>query len=154
MSAKPMYIALRDLMTAYERIVRSNCTTPEQLEAKPWRCAEYVQAEDSIREWWLRRADSEPDFDSCLNCGRIVLAGKCCDAPRFPAPRPSGETAEPTRELDRENGTGCFRCGCPIVWPWAVPGHPDARFCGVGCHDAFTRAAAPAGPSGGEARKQ
>jgi hypothetical protein len=35
---------LMEMMQAYERRIRSDCTTPEQLAAKPWECAEYVSA--------------------------------------------------------------------------------------------------------------
>ena len=40
--------ALRSLMGAYERRVRSACTSSADLDARPWRCAEYVQAEDAL----------------------------------------------------------------------------------------------------------
>ena len=39
--------ALEGLMLAYERRIRSNCT-PEQLEQKPWRVAEYCIAEEAL----------------------------------------------------------------------------------------------------------
>lgn len=35
---------LMEMMQAYERRVRSDCTTPEQIAAKPWECAEYIKA--------------------------------------------------------------------------------------------------------------
>jgi hypothetical protein len=35
---------LMEMMQAYERRIRSACTTPEQLAAKPWECAEYIKA--------------------------------------------------------------------------------------------------------------
>ena len=34
---------IMELMQAYERRIRSDCTTPEQLAAKPWECAEYIR---------------------------------------------------------------------------------------------------------------
>lgn len=40
--------ALRSLMGAYERRVRSACASSADLDARPWRCAEYVQAEDAL----------------------------------------------------------------------------------------------------------
>ena len=40
--------ALIDMMNAYERRVRTDCT-PEQLALAPWRCAEYVAAETLLR---------------------------------------------------------------------------------------------------------
>lgn len=39
--------ALTNLMTAYERLIRSNCTAA-QLEAKPWECAEYCAARNAL----------------------------------------------------------------------------------------------------------
>jgi hypothetical protein len=41
--------ALRDLMTAYERRVRSSCT-PADIDKQPWRCDEFVAAEDVLRQ--------------------------------------------------------------------------------------------------------
>jgi len=41
--------ALIGLMAAYERRIRSDCTTPEALAAKPWECAEYCAARDALR---------------------------------------------------------------------------------------------------------
>lgn len=40
--------ALRSLLDAYERRVRSSCTTDADLASEPWRCAEYVQAEQAL----------------------------------------------------------------------------------------------------------
>lgn len=40
--------ALRDLMSAYERRIRSDCKTPEDLAKQPWRCAEFIAAEQAI----------------------------------------------------------------------------------------------------------
>lgn len=40
--------ALANLMAAYERRVRSDCKTDPDLEARPWRCAEFVQAEEAL----------------------------------------------------------------------------------------------------------
>jgi len=40
--AKPI---IRELMLAYERRIRSLCSTPEELAKEPWRCAEYIGAE-------------------------------------------------------------------------------------------------------------
>lgn len=39
---------LRDLLMAYERRIRSDCT-PEQLKQRPWRVAEYLAAEEALR---------------------------------------------------------------------------------------------------------
>ncbi len=36
-------VALNNLLDAYERRIRSECT-PEQLEKKPWECMEYIEA--------------------------------------------------------------------------------------------------------------
>lgn len=40
------------MMQAYERRVRSDCTTPEQISARPWECAEYVEASRYLRKVW------------------------------------------------------------------------------------------------------
>jgi len=50
--AKP---AIRELLMAYQRRIRSDCTTPEQLTAEPWRCSEYIVAEAILNEdaWGL-----------------------------------------------------------------------------------------------------
>lgn len=45
--AKP---AIRELLMAYQRRIRSDCTTPEQLAAEPWRCSEYIIAEAILNE--------------------------------------------------------------------------------------------------------
>lgn len=42
--------ALTDLMAAYERIVRSWCLSPDELDKKPWECWEYVAARDALKE--------------------------------------------------------------------------------------------------------
>lgn len=42
--------ALREMMAAYERRVRSDCKTEAQLAAAPWRCLEYVAAESLLSE--------------------------------------------------------------------------------------------------------
>lgn len=52
--ADKLETALRNMMAAYERRIRSECTT-EQLAKEPWRCAEYVAAEQAIA------AVQEPD---------------------------------------------------------------------------------------------
>lgn len=41
---------VKELMLAYERRIRSACTTPEELANEPWRCMEYVAAEALLRE--------------------------------------------------------------------------------------------------------
>lgn len=60
--------ALRDLMAAYERRVRSDCKTPEDLAKEPWRCAEYIAAEKALGmkllfsdEWLRNRIHDEPE---------------------------------------------------------------------------------------------
>ena len=45
---------LRALMLAYERRIRSDCTTSEELAKEPWRCAEYVAAEDALKPMKLQ----------------------------------------------------------------------------------------------------
>lgn len=41
---------IQDLMAAYERRIRSLCSSPEELAKEPWRCMEYVAAETLLRE--------------------------------------------------------------------------------------------------------
>jgi hypothetical protein len=41
--------ALLELMAAYERKVRSACATPEEIAKEPWRCSEYIKAENALR---------------------------------------------------------------------------------------------------------
>jgi hypothetical protein len=41
---------IQELMAAYERRIRSLCTTPEELAKEPWRCMEYIGAETLLRE--------------------------------------------------------------------------------------------------------
>lgn len=40
--------ALRQMMLAYERRIRSDCSTPEQLAAKPWECGEFIYAQRAL----------------------------------------------------------------------------------------------------------
>lgn len=42
--------ALREMMAAFERRVRSDCKTEDELAAAPWRCLEYVAAEQLLSE--------------------------------------------------------------------------------------------------------
>lgn len=64
---------LMALMQAYERRVRSDCTTPEQIAAKPWECAEYRAAADFLRNTWPRATDPtpspQPTVAPCKRCG-------------------------------------------------------------------------------------
>ena len=62
--------ALRGMMIAYERRIRSECKSAEDLAKEPWRCAEYVAAEQALKlkllmpEGWLRdRILADPDSD-------------------------------------------------------------------------------------------
>lgn len=41
--------ALRDMMAAYERRVRSECRTLTDLQHEPWRCMEFVAAEQALQ---------------------------------------------------------------------------------------------------------
>ncbi len=42
---------LMQVMQAYERRVRTDCT-PAEIEKRPWECAEYVAAADFLRKVW------------------------------------------------------------------------------------------------------
>lgn len=41
--------ALIEMMSAYQRRVLTDCTTPEQRLAAPWRCMEYIAAEELLK---------------------------------------------------------------------------------------------------------
>jgi hypothetical protein len=41
---------IKELMLAYERRIRSLCSTPEELANEPWRCMEYIAAETLLSE--------------------------------------------------------------------------------------------------------
>lgn len=43
---------IMELMQAYERRVRSDCTTQEQIDKRPWECAEYIKAAEYLRKVW------------------------------------------------------------------------------------------------------
>lgn len=43
---------LMEMMQAYERRIRSDCNSPEQLAAKPWECSEYIRAERFLKAIW------------------------------------------------------------------------------------------------------
>jgi hypothetical protein len=43
---------LMEMMKAYERRIRSDCTTQEQLDAKPWECSEYITAARYLVKFW------------------------------------------------------------------------------------------------------
>lgn len=52
-------VAMKNLLDAYERRIRSLCT-PEQLEKKPWECAEFIDATrilDAKPNWVIDAAD-------------------------------------------------------------------------------------------------
>lgn len=40
---------LAEMMQAYERRIRSDCTSQEQLDKRPWECAEYRAASEYLR---------------------------------------------------------------------------------------------------------
>lgn len=52
--SEKLAFALDLMMGAYERRIRSDCKTPEQLEARPWECAEWRNAQDAIRAYRVR----------------------------------------------------------------------------------------------------
>ena len=43
------FFVLAEMMQAYERRIRSDCTSQEQIDKRPWECAEYVAAADYLR---------------------------------------------------------------------------------------------------------
>lgn len=53
-------VAMKNLLDAYERRIRSLCT-PEQLEKKPWECAEFIEAKrilDAKPNWFVTSDDT------------------------------------------------------------------------------------------------
>jgi hypothetical protein len=78
--AEKLYIALRAMMGAYERRIRSLCETPEELARKPWECMEWRVAESAcqsfnrrsvatINEHLKRKIASDPDDDPSAGGG-------------------------------------------------------------------------------------
>lgn len=63
--------ALRDLMTAYERRIRTDCTA-EDLRMKPWRCYEFVQAENVLEKKPIAviEVSAPQPSQSCPDCGK------------------------------------------------------------------------------------
>ena len=43
---------LMEMMKAYERRIRTDCTTQEQLDKRPWECSEYLVAAKFLRDTW------------------------------------------------------------------------------------------------------
>lgn len=60
---------LMEMMKAYERRVRTDCRTPEDLAKRPWECAEYVAAANYLRAVWRPEEKSEPSPRPCKYCG-------------------------------------------------------------------------------------
>lgn len=106
---------IMELMQAYERRVRSDCTTQEQLDKRPWECAEYIKAAEYLRKVWpphepgaSRLADDEG-----IVCVLASHLAKCDghDDPNHliweggPIPEPWGEVwcryEEPAKEILR-----------------------------------------------------
>lgn len=52
--SEKLVVALDLMMGAYERRIRSDCQTREQLDAKPWECAEWHNAEGAVRAYRRR----------------------------------------------------------------------------------------------------
>jgi len=61
--------ALRGMMSAYEHRIRSDCKTQAEIDKQPWRCAQYIVAEEALRPMPLlfsndslrRHIDTDPD---------------------------------------------------------------------------------------------
>ena len=43
---------LMEMMKAYERHIRTDCTPQEQIDKRPWECAEYLSAAQFLRATW------------------------------------------------------------------------------------------------------
>lgn len=41
-------VRLQAMMDAYERRVRTDCRSPAELAGQPWRCREYIAAEEAL----------------------------------------------------------------------------------------------------------
>lgn len=56
---------LAEMMQAYERRIRSDCKSPDELEKRPWECAEYIAASSYLRTMFPIRdaalAQASPD---------------------------------------------------------------------------------------------
>lgn len=44
--------ALMEMMRAYERRIRSDCRTQEEIDKRPWECREYLYAADVLKKGW------------------------------------------------------------------------------------------------------
>jgi hypothetical protein len=63
---------IMELMQAYERRVRSDCT-PEQIEKRPWECAEYLKAAEYLRNVWPPHEPPQPaEATECRYCDEVM----------------------------------------------------------------------------------
>ena len=60
---------LMEMMQAYERRVRSDCRTPEELAKRPWECREYLAADEFLRATWP--AASPPPASAESKCRHL-----------------------------------------------------------------------------------
>jgi hypothetical protein len=73
--------ALMEIMKAYERRIRSDCTTQEQLDKRPWECAEYIAASDYLKKVWppysATRVAEPPSSEWEIPMGPQEMLGQC-----------------------------------------------------------------------------
>jgi hypothetical protein len=59
--SEKLVVALDLMMGAYERRIRSDCQTQEQLAARPWECVEWRNAEGAIQAYRRREIPMRED---------------------------------------------------------------------------------------------
>lgn len=63
---------IMELMQAYERRVRSDCT-PVEIDKRPWECAEYLKASEYLRKVWPPPEPPQPaEATECRYCDEVM----------------------------------------------------------------------------------
>jgi len=63
---------IMELMQAYERRVRSDCT-PVEIDKRPWECAEYLKAAEYLRNVWPPHEPPQPaEATECRYCDEVM----------------------------------------------------------------------------------
>jgi hypothetical protein len=100
----PLAQPLRDLMAAYERRVRSDCA-PEWLHKEPWRCLEYIAAEQALQSSggqnvMKRYTMTAEQFAKIVEaCQSMPLIALQCGMPSSPQERANDAWKELAKEL-------------------------------------------------------
>lgn len=106
---------IMELMQAYERRIRSDCATPEQLASKPWECAEYIKAERFLKAIWKDgRAQPFAALDEFLGYLRS-------------APEPRDEPLPPCSTCGGETVPFCTSCGYTTTKPAEYPAYTECQ---------------------------